>query len=162
MGDWRGRSLVAMATAALAAAPLAADSTSGTMAVSVVVEESCQLIAQPMAFAAAPNEHDRVDARSSVVLACTPAASYAVGLDDGRHGAGGMRRMADASSTRFLAYELYSDAARTQRWGATARDGTGGIAPPDGRVELAVYGRAIAADAHAGGYADTITITVMF
>lgn len=132
------------------------------MAVTATVEESCHLAARPMVFATMPNEHDGVDARSSVVLACTPAASYVVTLDNGRHGAGGTRCLAEGTGTNFLAYELYSDAARTKRWGATAASAVGAVAPRSGLVELAVFARLPAGHSLAGEYGDTVTVTVAF
>jgi spore coat protein U-like protein len=83
-------------------------------------------------------------------------------MDDGGHGAGGTRRMMDVSGTSYLAYEIYSDAARTRRWGSTAMSGVSAVAPIDGRVELEVYARIAAGSAPAGAYADTVTVTVEF
>lgn len=162
MGSWPARSLFATAIAGLAAGPLSAGSTSGVMAISITIEESCHLDARPMVFAALSAERDRAEARSSVVLTCTPAASYLVTLDDGRHAAGGSRRMADPSGTRFLAYDVYSDAARTRRWGATPASTVGAVAPANGGDELAVYARLSGSQAQTGTYSDTLTVTVAF
>lgn len=132
------------------------------MAVSITIEESCHLDARPMVFVALAAERDRAEAQSSMVLTCTPAASYLITLDDGRHGAGGTRRMADASGTRFLAYEVYSDAARTRRWDASPASAVGAVAPAKGPVELAVYARLSSSQVQAGAYNDTLTVTVAF
>ena len=148
--------------AALGGAPLAAGTASGTMTISATVEESCELDARPMVFGTLTAEQGGLDARSSVVLACTPTAGYVVTMDDGGHSASGTRRMVDASGTSYLAYEIYSDAARTRRWGSTATSGVSAVAPLDGRVELEVYARLAAGSARAGAYADTITVTVEF
>lgn len=156
------RGLPSAILAALGFGPLCAGTVSGTMAVTATVEESCNLDVRPMVFGAVPGKHDDIDASSSLVLACTPAASYVVTLDHGRHGNYGARRMADATGTRFLAYELYRDAARTRRWGAAMEDAVSGFTPAGGRIEFAVYGKLAAAPAVAGAYGDTVTVTVSF
>lgn len=145
--------------AATGSAPLLAGTAVDTIAVSVTVEESCDLQTQPLHFGALPSEHGSIDARSSIALNCTPAASYVVAIDDGVHGT---RRMADSSGTDYLAYELYSDAARTRRWGQSAT-AVSAVMPANGRAELPVYARLAAGGAGgSGAYADTVTVTVSF
>lgn len=89
--------------AVLGGTPLAAGTASGTMTISATVEESCELDARPMVFGTVTADHGSIDARSSVVLACTPTAGYVVTMDHGGHSADGTRRMVDASGTRYLA-----------------------------------------------------------
>ncbi len=153
--------LVALATA-LGSAPLAAAANTGTTTVSLTVEDFCSVDARPLIFGAQTIDHYSTEAQSSIVLACTPAASYVVSLDHGRHGAGSGRRMADAAGTRYVAYEIYRDAARTRRWGTTAASAISAVAPASGRVELAVYARLDAQQMQVGSYGDTITVTVSF
>jgi spore coat protein U-like protein len=64
-----------------------------------------------------------------------------------------------------LAYNLYLDAALSRLWG----DGTGGsatygpVAPGDGITTVIVYGKIPAGqNVAAGGYADTVTVTVQY
>lgn len=154
--------IAAAIAVAATAAPLHAGTTSATMSVTATVEESCHIDVRPIHFGAMPSVHPGVDARSSLVLACTPAASYVVMLDNGRNGSGGTRRMADATGTGFLAYDLFTDAAFTRRWGATPSTGVSGIAPTDGRVELGVHARLSGGHTESGSYGDTITVTVAF
>jgi spore coat protein U-like protein len=153
---------VPLAAALFAAHPLSAGTVSGTMTVGATVAESCRVDTQPMDFGTLPETPGQREARASVTLSCTPAASYLVTMDDGRNGSAGTRRMADASGTQFLAYELFSDAGRTRRWGASDAGGVGAIAPADGQVELAVYARLVAGRAEPGEYRDTVTVTVAF
>lgn len=155
-------SSLAAILSALGPAPLVAGTANGTMTVTAIVEESCRVDARPMVFAPLPSEHSQTDARSSVVLACTPASSYVVTMDDGRHGASGTRRMADAAGTRFLAYEIYSDATRTRRWGGTAATAVSAVAPASAHVELDAYARLAGGKTQAGAYNDTVTVTVAF
>ena len=132
------------------------------MAVSAKIEESCRLDARPVDFGALPAGGDRIDADATIVLICTPAAGYVVTMDEGRHGAGGARRMADAAGTGYLGYEIYQDAARTRPWGATLASAMSAVAPASGRVELDVHARLADGKALPGSYADTVTVTVAF
>ena len=142
--------------------PLSAGTASGAMTVTATVEQACQLDARPLVFGALPGGHGRHDARSSVVVDCTPSTSYAVTIDDGRHGADGVRRMADAAGMNFLAYELYSDVAHSRRWGASANSAVSAVAPALGRIELPVYARLFTGASKAGSYGDVVTVTVLF
>lgn len=153
---------VAVFLPAPGAVPLAAGTVSSTMAVTATVEESCHLAARPLVFGAVRAESGSADAQSSVVLACTPEASYVVMMDAGRYCAGGARRMADTAGTRFVAYEIYSNAARTRRWGASPANSVSAVIPAGGRVELDVYARLAATETPAGAYQDTVTVTVAF
>ena len=112
-----------------------------------------------MVFSGMPTERDRAELRSSMVLTCTPSASYLVMLDNGRHGADGVLRMADAAGTRSLADKVLSDAAQTMRWGATPAS-AGGVA--NGPLELPVYARLSGSQAQTGAYSNTLTMTVAF
>ena len=147
---------------ALAPASLAAGSASGTMAVSLRVEQSCHLEARAMTFGAVGGDVSQVDAQSQLSVACSPDAAYAVGMDDGRQGANGKRRMAGAKTGEFVEYDIYRDAARTQRWGADAATGVSGVIPASGSVVLPVYGRTVANYTAADRYDDTITVTISF
>lgn len=130
------------------------------MTVSATVEESCHIDARPLVFGTLRGDQGRVEAQSTLLLACTPATGYAIGIDDGRNAANGIRRMADATGMNFLAYELFSDSARHRRW---TGDGTvSAVAPANGHVELTVYAHVETGRAAAGTYGDVLTITVSF
>lgn len=156
------RSALAVAAIAAIASPLNAGKAGGTMTISAVVEESCQLNARPLVFGAITSERGPVEARSSVMLSCSPATSYSVTIDDGRNAANGVRQMADSSGMNFLAYELYSDAAMSRPWGASADSAVSASAPVGGSVELPVYARLEVGHAGAGRYDDVVTVTVAF
>lgn len=154
--------LPGLAALLFAAGPLAASSTSATMAVSARVEEGCNLDVRPMVFGSVSSGNPRFDAQTSLGIACTPAASYVVTLDDGQQGANGRRRMSAAQGNGFLEYDLYRDAARTQRWGTSAANSVSGVVPASGTVTLDVYGRITASEAKADSYGDVVTVTVSF
>ena len=156
---------IVMAATAVALPHLhaAAASTSGaTMAVSAVVEPSCHVDVSPLMFDGATSAQPQVDAQASIALGCTPATSFTISIDNGQNTADGSRRMASASGTGFLAYDIYQDASRTRRWGESAAGSVSGVVPASGHVELGAYGRITAMGAVADRYADTVTVLVMF
>lgn len=147
--------------AAFAVAPLSAGTVSGTIAVSAVVEQSCYLDVRPVRFETLSSDAPRSDTDSSLAVACTPETAFVVGMDEGQHRADGGRRMA-AANGEFLSYELYSDVARTRRWGASMTDSVSGRIEGGEPVTLPIYGRIDLAQASAGAYSDVVTVTVSF
>lgn len=103
-----------------------------------------------------------VDTTATISPQCTRTTPYQVGLDDGLHALGQTRRMRSAAG-RHVRYELYRDAARTQRWGNTPSTdtlaGTG-----DGSVQnLTVHARVEAQSTPpTGTYSDTVTVTIYY
>lgn len=115
--------------------------------------------ATPMDFGVVAGGLTRpLQAQSTVTVTCNGTA-YRVGLDNGQHGQDGKRRMRGPGG--YVVYELYRDAARSQRWGnnlwydAVGGTGTGAAQP------LVIYG-AVPAQAitGSGSYSDTIVVTV--
>ena len=145
----------------VAAAPARAASASATMEVSLTVEAACRIDAGGLAFGTIDQSGARTDSEAVLDLRCTPGAPFSVTLDEGRNGGGGTRRMADASGMRSVAYDIYRDPARAQRWDAASP--STGIAPADGRMSLIAYGRVAGGSAPAAArYADTVTVSVDF
>lgn len=113
-------------------------------------------------FAAANIARRDIDAAGNITLICTKGVSYKIGLGDGQNFAGG-RRMKAASGGDTIGYDLYTDAARTQRWGLvstpTAKTGVG-----TGAGEaIPVYGRVPSVDnAAVGSYADRVLVTLEY
>lgn len=102
------------------------------------------------------------DQTSTIQLQCPAGTAWRVGLDNGLHAVGDTRRMAGPGGNH-LAYELYRDPQRTQRWGNTpgadTSDGTG----DDGSQSLTVHGRVPAQPSPVpGSYSDTVTVTLTF
>jgi spore coat protein U-like protein len=150
-----------IALAVLVSGPACASSTSATLSVSAVVEQSCNLDVRPLRFALG-GDATGADADSSLAVSCTPDTAFVVSLDDGQHRAAGGRRMADSTGNGFLAYELYSDAARTRRWGADLTAAVSGQVVGAQAVTLPIYGRLGSGAAGAGAYTDVVTVTVSF
>lgn len=146
---------------AMTAAPASAETATATMAISVRVEQACNLDVRPVHFETIRSDAAMADADSSLVVACTPDTAFVVSIDDGQNRAGGLRRMASAEGS-YLAYELYSDPARTRRWGASLAESVSGRITGASAVTLPVYGRIDAGEAIAGAYSDMVTVTVSF
>ncbi len=156
-GRLRRAGLACVCSGALAAVPAAA--ADYQLQVSATVLPSCNIEAAPLAFGAFAAGADRVDAESAIRLDCTPDLAFTVAMDEGRNGD---RRMTGEGSGALLGYDLYTDAARTRRWGGRGTGALSAVAPGDGRVEYAVYGRLDARGASADRYSDVVTITVEF
>ena len=142
--------------------PAYASTTSATMAVSATVEQACNLNVRPLRFGTFRSDAPVAEADSSLAVACTPETAFVVSLDDGQHRAGGQRRLANAGGGGFLAYDLYSDPARTRRWGAGLAESVSGQVEGAEPVMIPIYGRIEAGSAEAGAYSDVVTVTVSF
>lgn len=105
---------------------------------------------------------DNVDGASAISLTCTNALPYYVGLDNGQHADGAIRRMQGPNG--YIQYELYRDSQRTQRWG-NAGDNTD-KAPGTGTGSsqaFTVYGRVMPQTfTSSGTFSDTIVVTVTY
>lgn len=155
-----------LATAsALAAQPAMAQST-GDMPVSATVLNNCTITATPMVFGAITDfSAADTDSTSTILLVCSPNAVYEVQLNDGQNANGGQRRLSNLAGAEFINYEIYSDTARTSRWGDTiSSDTVTGTASALGTSTLTAYGRIAQGEpaVSAGAYTDLITVTVNF
>ncbi|MEC9361710.1 MAG: spore coat protein U domain-containing protein [Pseudomonadota bacterium] len=103
-----------------------------------------------------------VDTTATISPRCTNTTPYQIGLDDGLHAVGQQRRMRSLAG-RHVGYELYRDAARTQRWGDTPNtDTVGGTG--NGSVQSVTVHARVAAQATPpqGVYSDTVTVTIYY
>ena len=141
-----------------------AASASATMAVSVEITANCTVAAEPLAFGAVTAaEAPALGATSTIEVSCGAAVPFTVGLDDGQNFGAGTRRALDPATGAYLSYEIFSDAARTQRWGALGAETVVDTPAADGTVRLTAYG-AIASETQlaAGSYGDLVTVTTNF
>lgn len=103
------------------------------------------------------------DQNSTVTFTCTGRTAWNVGLDNGLHASGPVRRMRRGTSADYVRYELYRDAPRNLRWGTTAGADTASGTGTGTAQSVTVYGRVPAGQVvPAGSYADTITVTVTY
>jgi spore coat protein U-like protein len=104
------------------------------------------------------------DQTSTITVRCPSGTNWRLGLGNGTNASGTVRRMRDAASN-YINYELYRNAARTQRWGNTpgtdTSNGTG--AGETNPLSLTVYGRVPSQPgAPAGTYLDIVTVTLTY
>lgn len=155
-----------LAGAMIASASTAeAGTSSGAMAVTATVLQSCTIVATPMAFGSITLSGSANDSTSTLTLACTPNASFDILMNDGTHASAGQRRLANLGATEFIPYEIYLDSGRTQRWGNTiGTDTKAGTANALGVAIYTAYGRigASTTPVTAAAYLDTVTVTVSF
>lgn len=152
---------IALAAALASTTPAAfAATTDTTFQVSITVQNSCTIGATPLVFPAVtgniPANHD---ATATLTVTCNNGAAYAVGLNDGTNGT----RLMNAGGTQNVSYELYSDAAHGNRWGAlNTTEKVGGIGTNAAQA-MTVFGRIPTGQSVAAGtYTDTVTATIEF
>lgn len=120
--------------------------------------------ATPMAFGTVPGRvSSNVDRTSTLTFTCTGRTPWTVGLNNGNNPVGTTRRMRQGTSSNYVTYELYSDANRTQRWGATAATGAVTGTGTGASQSLTVHGRVPASQVTpAGNYTDTVLVTITY
>lgn len=102
-------------------------------------------------------------ASSTITTQCTNTTAYQIGLDNGINASGTTRRMRRSSSGDYLSYELYSDAARSLRWGNTLNVDRVGATGNAAQQSFTVYGKVPAQTTpQAGTYTDTVKVTVTY
>ncbi len=93
---------------------------------------------------------------------CRYRTAWQVSLDNGQNASGNVRRMRSASG-QYLTYELYRDAARTQRWGSTLNTDTQTGTGTGSAQALTLYGQVPARQTPApGSYSDVVKVTVTY
>lgn len=144
-------------------APVAAQSGQGsaTIAVSVEVVPNCTVSAAPLSLV--PRQGEAGAASSDIAIACGPDEPFTVTLDHGAHPNGNLRRAYDAVANRYLAYDIFRDPARIQRWADGPGEAVSGLTNASGRVSLKAYGGLVPGqDLVAGNYADQVVVAVNF
>jgi spore coat protein U-like protein len=80
------------------------------------VENDCVITAPDLDFGSSPLAGSFNSVIRAIMIRCSAGAAYSVGLDDGDHAAGGVRRMANGA--HHLQYEIYKSLSLSDRWGA--------------------------------------------
>lgn len=155
----KGTTAIMMAALACASGPASAKT---TLQVSGSVTRGCSLGLQPLMFGQVAFLFPTATAQSFVLVECTPGTTFTLAMDDGQN-FNGQRRMIRTGPGfgTYLNYEIYSDAARTRRWGRTAAQTVTRTATGNGKVNLQAYGRANGLVA-AGPFRDVVTVTITF
>jgi len=147
-----------------AATPAHAQNANGSFAVNASVLAGCFVNASTVNFGTLPPgaATPQVDALGAIVVTCSSGIGYTIALDRGANSQGANRRMRHATLAQFLTYDLYRDAARTQRWRDTPGQDVSGTANGASQ-SLPVYARLPAGQTPpAGAYLDTVTAIVRY
>jgi len=142
----------------LVSAPAQAGTATATFAVTATVQATCSVTATPMAFGTyIPTAAST--STSTVSVTCTNGTPATFLLNAGTATGATVTNRSMVSGAVLLGYGLYSDAAHTANFGATATavNGTGSA------VVTTVYGQVPAGQYVAPNtYTDTITATVSY
>jgi spore coat protein U-like protein len=161
----------------LAASPVLAGEATAILGVSATIANVCRVSTSAISFGGydpiGANASAPLNASGAVSIACTKGAATTVGLGSGANADGSARRMKDGGSN-LLTYELYKPPSAEPRAPclydspAVWTNISGGLlapgAAPDKNVRsYSICGQVFAGQSlPAGGYADTILVTVNF
>jgi len=124
---------------------------------------SCTVSAAPLIFLIPVPTNTNVDSTSTITVKCPPLTAFTIDIDTGLYPNGINRRVFNASANAYINYDVYKDPPRSAVWGtggARAVPGNSGVL---GLVIVPVYGRVASVKTlKAGGYNDTLTITLNF
>jgi spore coat protein U-like protein len=145
----------------LAPKPAPAPTTTGTLAVSAVVQSSCSLTGGTMSFGTyTSGQTSNLDTDGQLTFANCPIGNLVFELDGGGTGNINARKMTSGSSS--LNYQLYRNTTRSAVFG-TGSNAYTGIRLVAGGGTIPVYGRiAGSQNVSAGNYADTVNVTLTF
>ncbi|EKE82112.1 spore coat U domain-containing protein [Idiomarina xiamenensis] len=157
------------------AGQLQADQITGTMGVTAVIGDGCQV--DNVSTGGGSNDFGTLDfgtlssltayidaqgggaAGAGFQFTCTSGLPYQIGLDTGLYASGGDRRMSDGSN--FIPYELYQDSARSVPWGEIGSADQLTSSGTGSQQTHVVYGRIPPTTTPpAGTYNDTVQVTV--
>lgn len=148
------------------AAPASAGTASSNLSVNATVTANCTISTSALNFGSVDTlSASPVDGSGGITVTCTNGTGWTAAADVGI-GSGASfvsRRM--SQGLNLLSYNLYTNAARTDVWGdgsgttfTIANTGTGAA------QAVSIYGRIPAGQISvpAGGYADTVSVTVTY
>lgn len=149
---------------ALAASPCAAKGrATNQMRVSVNPTASCSVGVTALVFVVPVPLNANFDSTASITVKCPPKTAYVVDIDNGLNALGTNRRVFNAVANDYLTYDVYKDPPRSQVWGKGNLKNVSGNTGVTGLFVYTVFGRLNAKTSmKAGGYRDTLTITVTF
>lgn len=130
--------------------------------VDATIPSGCSATATNLSFGSVSDFSNAVDASSMIYVLCTNSTPYHVRLNAGASGLNASQRSMTFGANS-IPYDLYRDAARTLKWGASdGVDTVGGIGTA-GSVGHTVYGRIPAQPRKPpGAYTDTVIVTISF
>ena len=152
--------------AVLAAQPALATDSTGSLSVNATITSNCAVTTTTVAFGSIDvTLNTAVDATGGISVTCTSGTAWTAKADAGTGGAGTSLTHRKMTGPDKLSYDLFTDSARTTKWGDGITSGTGAITGTGtGSADTkTIYGRVRAGStARAGSYADTVTVTVTY
>lgn len=140
-----------------------------TLRATATLQGSCMISAQTLNFGTHNTLNVVRDAQANLTVTCTNGTPYTVKLDGGRAANVNARRMyLNGIGPPTIAYNLYTNSARTTIWGTGGGSGStvlgNGTGSGQGTPQtLTVYGRVPTTPTFvAGAYTDVVTATVEF
>lgn len=141
-----------------------------TIEVTLVVNRDCAITAPAVNFGSAALVGSFDPVTQSLSITCSKGAAYSVGINNGLHALGNVRRM--ANGTQFIAYDIFFPASSNNRWGsvgAERRSSTSATTNPGSHTGSTAQGFAYRAEVTAGQatppggtYTDTLMLDVQF
>lgn len=158
------RKLIRIAAGLCAAAGIASAASAGSatanLGVSASIAATCSISTSAVAFGAYSGSI--VDATGTITANCINGTAWTIALGTGT-GSGAttsLRKMTSGANT--LAYQLFSDSARTTNWGNSGGETVAGTGTGASQNQT-VYGRIPAGTIPAAGsYTDTVVATINF
>jgi len=153
------------AVLALTAVGFASATTStGSFPVTLTIQGVCSLqTASTLAFGTQTAIASNLDMTSSIVVLCTNATPYTVGLSAGTGSGATVATRILTNGSATLPYSIYQDVARSQVWGITTGVDTQSGAGTGSNQTFTAYGRVPpASNLTAGAYTDTVSVTVTY
>jgi spore coat protein U-like protein len=137
-------------------------SATASFTVTAVVQATCTIIANPLAFGTYSGL--LINATSTLSVTCTNTTSYNIGLNAGAAtGATVTNRSMTGPSSALLGYKLFSNSGLTTNWGNTVGTNTLGGTGSGALQPLSVRGQIPAGQyVRPGSYTDTITATITY
>lgn len=140
---------------------------SPTSTLSLTVTNDCTAISAPdVSFDSAPLVQNFKSVSQTVGITCTKGSTYTVGVNNGSHANGSLRRM--ASGGNFMSYEIYK-ANGTDRWGSVGSErwasGVSSAVSTDGLLRSYNYVAKVLTNQStppAGTYTDTVVVDIAF
>ena len=141
-----------------------ANRSTGSLPVSLTVDNSCRLVTKPLVFGIVTGS-PTIRATTTLVAQCTAGTPYSVGIDNGKNWDGRTRRMYGGQAQGkvwYADYKLYRDAAYSALWSTAAGERKTGVIPASGSETMTIYGEAVAKNIRANAYIDTVTVVFDF
>jgi spore coat protein U-like protein len=141
-----------------------ATTSTGSFQVTLTIQGTCSLQTEStLAFGTQTAIASNLDTTSSIVVLCTNATPYTVGLSAGTGSGATVTTRILTNGSATLPYSIYQDSARSLVWGTTVGTNTESATGTGSNQTFTAYGRVPpASNLTAGAYTDTVSVTVTY